>query len=275
VDPNLKGKGDKDIYESFIKQYGRRFAAQQRGKQLDPNATEEQQVATGQAAGDEDIEDFFKRKRNPEFGQNGELKGDPNRTDPITAETGAAQRPGNPNSVSKTRDMMQWAKSTIRKKGAEAIFGDARSRTNAVGAGGSVNSWSHNGPYDYPDRKVDGSLTLMGGWRTKAGGNNTLWTSVLNSRGQLAKKNRFYKWSDRKQNWEPIPNGPGVSNRMQKSTRSEIYGVPTGTRFSAMVKAMRMQKEKDIGLGRRGGELMERRKSSSTNMEWEGYHTQK
>jgi hypothetical protein len=275
VEPDLRGPGDKDVYESFTKSYKRRFDAQQRGKQLDPNATEEQQVATGQAAGDEGIEDFFKRKSNPEFGANGEMKGDPNRTNPITPATGAAQRPGNPNSVSKTRDMLKWAKSTIRRKGAEAIYGDARSRTNAVGAGGSVNSWSNNGPYDYPDRKVDGSLMLLGAWRTKAGGNNTLWTSMLNSRGQMSKKNRFYKWSERKQNWEPVQEGQGVSNRMQKSSRNDMYGVPTGTRFSAMVKAIRMQKEKDIRLGRRGGELMEKRKSSTTNMEWDGFHTQK
>lgn len=249
-----------------------------RGTELHPQGTKTERRLTGQVAGDEENEDFFARKTAPSFGQNGELMGDPNRKNPITPATGAAsQRAGFPNAVKKTVQFKDSVMKDINRYGAQSVFGDARSRTNAVGAGGSVNDWSFNGPFDYPDRKVDASLSLLGAWRNKVGGANTLWTSMLNSRGQLGNKNRYFKYSGRKGKWSPIKNNEAIDMYLKKKDRqgSEIYGVPTGTRFSNLVKLLRRQKERDNRLAQRGGELMERRKRATVAMEKRGLHTQK
>lgn len=251
----------------------------------------------GQAAGDPWNQLFFQRKgvnnaqgtgdltdfqNNPaNFGNNGQVQqGDPNRLDPITPATGAAsQRADNPNSVKKTRDFEAFVKSKIKKSGPESVFGNAYDRTNAVGAGGNVNDWSNNGPFDYPDRKVDPTLGLVGAWRTKAGGANTLWTSYMNAKGTglNLKRNKYYKYSQRRKQWLPIKGDAAVNDYMKKRNcrGNQIYGVPTGTRFSSLVSKLRKHKIKDIRMARSGGELMEMRKHSSIGMERKGLGTQK
>ena len=280
--------------ESKSKASQRLEANRQRGNELGQFG--ESAPAFGQAAGDRaQNQAFFQKKGIPnaqgtgdladlnpaQFGQNGQVQqGDPNRLDPITPATGAAsQRASNPNSIKKTRDFESFIKGTIQQKGPEAVFGNAYDRTNAVGAGGVVNDWTNNGPYDYPDRKVDPTLGLVGAWRTKAGGANTLWTSYMNAKGTglNMKKNKYYKYSQRRKEWIPIKGDGAVNDYMKKRNcrGNQIYGVPTGTRFSSLVSKLRKHKIKDIRLARSGGELMEMRKHSSIGMERKGLGTQK
>ena len=237
--------------------------------------------------GDLGNEDFFGAKGGGggggglNYGGNGEvIQGDPNRTDPITPATGAAsQRASFPNSIKKTVQFKGMIDQQMKQEGPESVFGNAYSRTNAVGAGGVVNDWSNNGPFDYPDRKVDPTLGLVGAWRTKAGGANTLWTSYMNAKGTglNMKRNKYYKYSQRRKEWIPIKGDGAVNDSMKKRNcrGNQIYGVPTGTRFTSLIGKLRKHKIKDIRLARSGGELMEMRKHSTIGMERKGLGTQK
>jgi hypothetical protein len=157
------------------------------------------------------------------------------------------------------------ATQTAKELGPEAVHGNARERANM--GKGALDSYSFNGPYDYPiypGGRADDTLTLMGAWRTTRGGNgSSLWYSKKTAKGADAKRNKYYKWSTKNGgNWRKLTKDEMV-NVFQKRTGGEggnFYGVPAGARFADLIKQQLAEKEKDFALGRAGAERQENRK---------------
>ena len=187
------------------------------------------------------------------------------RTDPITPATGSKQTVDTPNSVTATANLRAMAEDTVKKLGPEAVHGNARERANM--GKGALDSYSFNGPYDYPvypGGRPDETLTLMGAWRTTRGGNgSSLWYSKKTAKGADAKRNKYFKWSTKGGgNWRKLTKDEMV-NVFQKRTGAEggnFYGVPAGSRFKDLIAQQIAEKDKDIALGRSGAQIQQNRK---------------
>lgn len=187
------------------------------------------------------------------------------RTDPITPATGSKQTVATANSIQGPEVLQEMAAKKVAEEGPEAVHGNARERANM--GKGALDSYSFNGPYDYPiypGGRPDDTLTLMGAWRTTRGGNgSSLWYSKKTAKGANAKRNKYYKWSTKGGgNWRKLTKDEMV-NVFQKRTGAEggnFYGVPAGSRFADLISQQVREKEKDIALGRAGAQIQQNRK---------------
>lgn len=190
---------------------------------------------------------------------------DLNRTDPITPATGAKQTTDTANSVQGIKDLREGAEQKVAESGPESVHGNARERANM--GKGAMDSWSFNGPYDYPVRpggRPDETLTLMGAWKTRNQHDSSLWYSKKTARGADAKRNKYYKWSAKNGGgWKKLTKDEMV-NVFQKLTRNEggnFYGVGGGTRFQDLVERQLKNKDADIAAGKKGAANMEKKKN--------------
>lgn len=201
----------------------------------------------------------------PLFPQKESTGPDTDRTEPITPATGSKQTVDTANSIVGAPTLRKMAKDLVKAGGPEAVHGTARERANM--GKGALDSYSFNGPYDYPvypGGRPDSTLTLMGAWRTTRGGNgSSLWYSKKTAKGADAKRNKYFKWSTKGGgNWRKLTKDEMV-NIFQKRTGSEggnFYGVPAGARFADLINQQLAEKQKDIALGKRGAQIQQDRK---------------
>lgn len=183
------------------------------------------------------------------------------RTDPITPATGSKQTTETANSVVSAENLRNAAESA----GPEAVHGTARQRANM--GKGALDSWSFNGPYDYPTYpggRPDDTMTLMGAWRTSKGGHDSsLWYSKKTAKGADAKRNKYYKWSAKNGgNWRKLSKDEMV-NVFQKASRYEggnFYGVGGGIKFKDLIEKQLQNKDRDYKEGKVGASVMQNQK---------------
>lgn len=183
------------------------------------------------------------------------------RTDPITPATGSKQTTETANSVVSAEKLRNAAESA----GPEAVHGNARQRANM--GKGALDSWSFNGPYDYPTYpggRPDDTMTLMGAWRTSKGGHDSsLWYSKKTAKGADAKRNKYYKWSAKNGgNWRKLSKDEMV-NVFQKASRYEggnFYGVGGGIKFKDLIEKQLQNKDRDYKEGKVGASVMQNQK---------------
>ena len=189
---------------------------------------------------------------------------DTNRTNPITPATGSRQTPVTANSLQGIKDLRRMTAQQVARGGIESVHGNAEERANM--GKGALDSHTFNGPYDYPlypGGRPDESLTLMGAWKTRGGHDSSLWYSKKTARGADAKRNKYYKWSQkgggnwRKMSKDSMVNVFGKPNRWEGGN---FYNVAAGQRFKEFQHAHLNAKEKDIQLGRRGNMIQNERK---------------
>lgn len=191
---------------------------------------------------------------------------DTNRTNPITPATGSRQTPATANSIQGVKDLRSMAEWKSKKLGPASVHGTAAERANM--GKGALDSYEFNGPYDYPiypGGRPDESLTLMGAWRTRGGHHSSLWYSKKTAKGGDAKRNKYFKWSEKGGgNWRKMGKDTMV-NVFQKPGRWEgdnWFNVTPGQKFAQFQHAHLRAKEKDIQMGRIGNMIQNERKES-------------
>ena len=181
--------------------------------------------------------------------------GDPNRLDPITPATGSRQTSATANSLVSTKILKDAVDHTLKTKGTEAVYGNARERANM--GKGALNGYEFEGPYDYPvypGGKPDETLTLMGAWRTNNGHDSSLWFSKKTAKGADAKRNKYFKYSTKKGGrWRKMSKDQMV-NVFQKGGQSDnrFYGTRTGIKFRDFLGRTMSHKDKDVMLAKIG-----------------------
>lgn len=201
---------------------------------------------------------------------------DPNRMEPITPATGSQQTPANANqnvSIEKFADEVAGSEQML---GTAAVMGTARERANM--GKGEEDNYNFEGPYDaptFPGGKVNNELTLMGAWRTKKGNASHLYFGNKNSRGGLAKRGKYYKWSTKNGgNWRQMSKQDAL-NVFSKPSRGEpgsgwLTSPGAGTSLKNILSQTMLMKGQDQKMAMQGAANSEYNKEGEMGGALEG-----
>jgi hypothetical protein len=91
--------------------------------------------------------------------------------------------------------------------------------TNAERANAMQGQYTgYYGPYNYPDLD-DTTLKLLGGYRSNQGNASQLWESRQNANGKSGKVRKYWKWSNKNQNWKKLANRANADRYLSRSSR--------------------------------------------------------
>lgn len=218
---------------------------------------------------------------------------DPNRSEPITKETGSKQNPATANSIVGASELAADAMKHTQKE----VLGTPRELANM--GKGERSGWEFSGPYDFPERGTsnlqDATLTHVGAWRSKTGERtHSLWKSSVTNRGAPSKNPTYWKyttdpWGGR---WKRAGAGGSKYGKTKSEARSNYIskvdarkqganwmntatpGSTLSEHFANMSKKLpegkfakyqRRRQEANIRLGRIGNEIKNARMASGAN----------